>query len=235
MASLKQDARFFTGFGVFLLIVAIIGFSPRYFIPLMGGDYSAPSRWMHAHAVASMLWVLLFIVQPWLIANGNRVLHRQLGLAGIGLISLNIFLGIALQIDLIQIHAAVNNLQEGTISAGFRLFGSLLTVMIFVPAAMIMRRKVDFHMRFMLLAILGPLESAFGRIYTYIFGLPPDTAGPLILVTHLLLIIGVMLYDRRNHGRVHKAYWWGLGVFIGLQAMIMPLVFSDWWKQLTMG
>ncbi len=235
MAGIKHDARVFTGIGIFLLIAAIIGFSPRYFVPIVTGEYQVPSQWMHAHAVASILWLLLFIIQPWLITRGNRDLHRRFGIAGIILAIVNIYLGVALQIDLIQVHSATGNVQDGTLSAGFRLFGSLLTFIIFLPAALIMRRKTDFHMRYMLLATLGPMESAFGRIYSYIFGIPIDIAGPLIPLTHLLLIIAMMIYDKRAHGRVHKAYWWGLGVFIGLQAVIIPLVFSDWWRQTTMG
>ena len=45
------------------------------------------------------------------------------------------------------------------------------------------------------------------------------------LATMIFPVIG-MIADKRSQGRVHPAYWWGLGLYVGVFAVSMLLAFS---------
>ena len=74
-----DDARFMRNTAIFLLLLTLIAFAPKYFIPFATGAYEAPSPYMHPHATSALLWTLIFIIQPWFIARGQRTAHRILG------------------------------------------------------------------------------------------------------------------------------------------------------------
>jgi hypothetical protein len=53
-----------------------------------------------------------------------------------------------------------------------------------------------------------------------------------VCLTFLFPIIG-MIADKRTLGRVHPAYWWGLGIDIGAFALSMALAYSPLGYALT--
>ena len=56
-----------------LLVVLILGFWPSYF----SSAASSATFGQHFHAVTMMGWVLMLIVQPWLIHSRRRGIHRN--------------------------------------------------------------------------------------------------------------------------------------------------------------
>lgn len=95
----------------------------------------------------------------------------------------------------------------------------------------------------MLLTTVSMLRAGIGRWFL-LFLAAPHVAGtpmvqPPVAVTLLpalvndLLILAVMVYDRRTNGRVHPAYWWGAAAVIAVQVLRVPLSTTHGWMTLT--
>ena len=48
-----------------------------------------------------------------------------------------------------------------------------------------------------------------------------------------LLIVAAIVHDRRSLGRVHPAYWWGLGVTLSVQLLRPVVGHSEAWYRVT--
>ena len=140
----------------------------------------------------------------------------------------NMVAGIALQVDMLPALDGQQMLND----AGFRLFAAMSTFVVYFWAAIAMRRNAAYHMRFMYLATIGPIEASLHRLFNYVLRFSFETSGILILAGHLALILILFAYDKRCHGKVHAATWWGLGGFFAIQVAAGLIVFSDWWQQL---
>ena len=44
-----------------------------------------------------------------------------------------------------------------------------------------------------------------------------------------LLIVAAMVHDHREDGRVHSAYWWGLGLVLAVQLARTPFAYTEAW------
>ncbi|WP_196140510.1 hypothetical protein [Aliikangiella sp. G2MR2-5] len=59
-----------------LIMLLYVAFWPSYF-----SVFNRLSIALHIHGATSTLWLLLVVVQSWLVHNGNRKLHKKIGLA----------------------------------------------------------------------------------------------------------------------------------------------------------
>ncbi|MGB8694077.1 MAG: hypothetical protein WCD08_11265, partial [Steroidobacteraceae bacterium] len=71
-------------------LIAAIGFSRRYFMPLAAGTFQAPAI-VHLHGAITLTWVAFLILQTTLVATGRTAFHRSIGMAGIALGTLVVF------------------------------------------------------------------------------------------------------------------------------------------------
>jgi hypothetical protein len=77
-----------------------------------------------------------------------------------------------------------------------------------VGAAILLRRRGDYHKRLMLLATLSLLGPAFGRLTAYAKGLRGDSdIGVLLLCAGTVLACAVV--DKVRSHRLHPAFFWG--------------------------
>jgi hypothetical protein len=226
MFNVIQDARFMRNTGLFLLALTALAFAPKYFLPLAAGAYEPPSRFMHPHAVTALLWTLIFILQPWLIARGQRNVHRVVGYLSLAVAVANIASGIAVQLDVLP---TSEDDMSNIVGGGFRLFHSTPAFALFLVAAIVLRRRADWHLRFMYQTAIAAVATVLGRIYLYWAQLPEAVAAPLIPLGNLLFVLLLPIYDYLAYRRVHPASWIGLGAFFVFQAIVTPIVFSDLW------
>ena len=80
--------RVYIGVGLLVALIAIVGFWPTYFAPLMLTGTVDTVPIIHFHATVYSGWVLLFIAQIVFSYTGRLPLHRKLGKIGIGTASL---------------------------------------------------------------------------------------------------------------------------------------------------
>jgi hypothetical protein len=215
--NLRRERLFFSGMAIAMMIVAIIGFAPTYYLKAHFGT-PALSPLLHWHGVAFTLWMVLLIAQTSLIAAGRVALHRQLGIAGVVLALAMMVLGGAV---------AITRAQQGLLGVPgvpplVFLAIPLMTLIVFpvlFGVAIYFRSRSDIHKRLMLIGTVELITAAIARLPGVgIFG-PPAFFG-----LANLFVIAIAIYDWRTRGRVHPATIWG-GLFL-LASQLGRLVIS---------
>jgi hypothetical protein len=125
---------------------------------------------------------------------------------------------------------------SGVPLTGIVLFAGMVAVAIANAA-----RRPEVHKRVMLVATVGILYAAVGRIFRLFLappgagaeGSPPVAFSVLPGLTANLLIVAAMIYDKRTRGRVHPAYWIAGGVLLLSQLMRVPVSNSEAWMAFT--
>ena len=221
--------------------MAVVGFTPTYWLPLFRGTLNVPAI-SHAHAAVFYSWTLLFLAQTWLAANRKLTRHREWGVVGVALATTMVFVGMA---------AAITSLKQST-ADGFgeavRAFTILpVSGIIFFVAlfalALIKVRQLETHKRLMLVATVSLLQAAVGRWFLIFIAPVPLDGGPVspppVFVTIMpgllsdLLILAAMVHDRKTRGRVHPVYWIAGGALVALQVLRVPLSTTAAWTQVA--
>jgi hypothetical protein len=91
-------------------------------------------------------------------------------------------------------------------------------------AAIVMRRQTDWHRRLHFCAMTLLLGPAFGRL------LPAPLLAPwafetIFFATMLFPAAGVIA-DLRRTGRVHPAWWWGIGANVAIVLAVEAITYS---------
>jgi hypothetical protein len=185
-------------------MVAAVGFSTTYFIPVAASRFAGP--WIaHVHGLLFFAWIALFVAQTSLIRGRGLALHRRLGL-----VMAPLALAMALSGLGVGLHAVRRDLAAGMgDSAPSQLIGVITTMIIFlayVALAWAMRKRPDWHKRMILLATIAVLWPAWFRFRHLMPWLPRPDLLLAVIVSDSLIVIA-MARDRLKFGRVHPSYW----------------------------
>lgn len=117
------------------------------------------------HGTAMSLWMLLAIIQPFLIASGNRRAHMALGkvmtVIAVCLVLLGLKLGVA------ACKVAPPDFMFGPLTPKQFLsvpVGDIIMFALFVAAGVLYRKRADIHKPMMFLASLAAVDAALARI-----------------------------------------------------------------------
>ena len=222
----SPDRAFYTGMALAAVAIVAIGFSPTFY--MRGASLPPLAPVLIVHGIIFTAWIALFVAQTTLIAANQRAWHRRLGAVGAVLAAVMV---------VTMVLASIDSLEHGrTPVPGLdpRSFFAIpardiATFPLLVAAAVWFRNDAQTHKRLMLIATLSICDAAFGRFPGIGAYGPP---GFYALVD--LLIVSGMVYDKATRGRVHAAYWWGLGfvvlsqlVFLAISGTPMWLSFAD--------
>lgn len=196
------------GYGsIALLIVSLLGFSQTYLIkfPKFEGFGTAH----HFHGLMALLWILLLIVQPFLIRAKKYQIHRQIGKLGYIIMPLLVislfFVSKATYFKNIKIMSeaeAIAILPNGTLE----IFAfSLLFIL-----GMIYRKNTTYHLRFLASTGLMMLGPGLGRMMVGA-GLPFPVVILIIILSTTGIALVWMIFDIRN-----KKSAFPMSVFIAL-------------------
>ncbi|HMH24513.1 MAG TPA: hypothetical protein VK563_22185 [Puia sp.] len=184
-------------FLAFIFFVAL-GFYYPYFS--LFPEFKAVTFIIHIHATALLLWVVVIIVQPFLIAYKKFKAHRVIGRFTYLLMPLIIISSIGVLRQ--QYHEGVE--RHMTSSASLKtLFTSateLLSIVVFYLLAIfsILKQNVAFHMRYMICLALVFIPPSLGRTLGYwLFMTQYHTYNISILICIAILIM-LILYDRQK-------------------------------------
>lgn len=177
---------------------------------------------VHVHGAVFSLWIVFFVLQSCLVVSGSRTLHMRLGWFGLALAILMMGLGVSTTVMALQMRRVPPFFPPSVFLvldiAGILAFGGL------VAAAILLRKRAEWHRRLMFCATIMVMSPALGRI------LPMAALGPLsswaVFAGMLAYVATGMVFDKFTRGRVHPAYWWGAGVLTLTQALIGALAFS---------
>lgn len=232
----QQNARFFFHAALGTVLVAFLGFTPTYFVPLAKGAYAAPPI-VHLHAIVFFVWTLFFACQTWLVSSGRTVRHRDWGLLGISLATAMLFLGLMTAVQTTRRAEAAGFLADGK---HFMIVpvGNMVGFAILFALAILFVKHKDIHKRLMLVATASILDAAIARWFLTFLAPPPVPGAspvpplfvtvPPALLADLFIVAG-MVFDWRTRGRIHPAYFWAGGAVLALQLLRVPLATSPAW------
>jgi hypothetical protein len=199
--------RLYIGLSVLMGIIAVAGFWPTYFGPLLAGTFVQPVL-IHFHALVFVGWLVLFLTQALLAATGRLSWHLRLGRIGIAygilLIIVGLFTGIS---------RSAERLVAGGDAAGL-LFAAVSDMVVFAGffgAAIAFRRKPQIHKRLMMVAATMLLVAATGRMS---FLPAPPLRLPVRLAIWFSPLVLAMAHDFKSRRLIHPVYALGLVAFL---------------------
>jgi hypothetical protein len=189
---------YFVVFAAVTVAVVLAGFARTFFVPIIHGTFSAPVT-VGVHLSFFLAWVSLLVAQAVLAYSHNLNWHRQLGWSSAILIPAMTASGVA-----VSLWATARDLRagQGDVALAF-LFGLFMDVASFAAlasTAVLMRGKPQVHKRLIVIATIGILGPALGRI---------PVIGTMSTPITVALIISLTAYDLASRGRVHPATLWG--------------------------
>jgi hypothetical protein len=215
----RRERLFFSGMAIAFAVVVFLGFAPTYYLRALS-DRPALSPLVHLHGVLFSAWILLLLVQTNLVAMKRTDLHRTLGVAGGALAALMCIVGYVVAISAGRRSAA----NPGDLKFLIVPVGALIVFPALVGAAFLLRRRVDFHKRLMLIATIELMNAAVDRLPgVFAAGLAPFYPG-----TDLFLI-ALAVYDAVTLRRLHPATVWGGLFLVVMQWLRVTLMDTSAW------
>ena len=228
MASLAQpplapasagDERFFLKSAIAMAAIIVAGFS---FQLAMGrSTFASPLR-VHVHALLFMGWVAIYLIQNLLVATDRIGLHRRLGwIAAAWMLAMTAS----------GIFVTVLVVRNGTTPFFFQplqflIFDpvAVLTFAGLTTAAILLRRRTEWHRRLHFCGMTMLLAPAFGRLLPLPL-LQPWAWEATFAVTLLFPLLG-MRSDVRRCGRAHPAWLWGLAVLLASFLLVQAITYG---------
>lgn len=194
----------YLGYFILLLIPLIFaGFYKSYFAHFPRFDEKI-NVLTHLHAFIASVWVLMLIVQPFLIFNKKWALHRKMGKLSYVIFPLLILSFIPQIIKIVRTEDIANlffPLGDGTL------------LIIFYTLAIKNRKSSSRHMRYMIALTLVLLGPTVGRIGPGLLGWTDLFTQNVQYAIIFLVLIGLILYDRRNR-RKYQPYLVAIPLFV---------------------
>jgi hypothetical protein len=222
----NAERIFYSGMAIAMVATIFIGFAPSYYLIGLVEPY-APVLPMtplsHLHGLLFTGWTLLFLAQTSLVAGGRTDLHRKLGLAGFALLPAMIVVAL-----LASLHGAVRHAGPPMIPPLNFLAVPLFDIPVFailIGAALWKRREAQTHKRLMIIAMIGMLAPAIGRLPVPAM-LPPPVFFFGVPDLFLLALVG---WDLATRGRLHSATIWGGALLIGSQVLRTAVMTTPAW------
>jgi hypothetical protein len=214
-----EGTRFYTIMAFVMALVIVAGFSLN--LAMGRSSFALPAAF-HVHGMIFMGWLGLYLAQAVTIASGNRALHRQLGKLAYVLIPAMVAAGAMIIVVSIRgtggpFFFAQNEFFISNL-AGLLVFGGLAWW------ALRVRRHTGWHRRLMLVAMSALTGPGLGRLLPMPLLIP--YAWPIAVGASFVFGAVAMLVDWRTNGRVHPAYWWGMGINVGGFLASMALAYS---------
>jgi len=214
-----RERLFFSWMAVAFAVVVLLGFAPTYFLRALSDQPPLPPL-VHLHGALSSAWIVLLLVQTRLVAMKRTNVHRRLGVAGGALAALMPIVGYFVAISAARRTAHIPGQLEFLVVP----VGALIVFPVLVGAAFLLRRRVDFHKRLILLATIELMNAAVDRLPgVFAAGLAPFYPG-----TDLFLL-ALVVYDGVRLRRLHPATLWGGLFLVALQALRVSLMNTNAW------
>jgi len=193
---------------------------------------------IHLHAIAYTSWLLLLVLQVWLVRTGRVSVHRRVGPLALLLIPLMLVMGPAAVISQVSATPYMPDRWISWMSVQFtNAFGSA----VLLAVGFLKRRDPAAHKRLMLMGTIAVTEPGFGRIWLLPLqarlgeGYVPFYVSAFIGT--FLLVVAVGAYDLVTRRRLHPAYV-GAALWIFANEALADWLFYQpfwlaWMKALT--
>jgi len=219
-STIDRERAFFLKLAIAMALVIIAGFS---FNLATGRSTFAVPLLVHVHAFTFFGWVALYVTQNTLVAAGQVLLHRQLGLLSLAWIPAMTGLGLAMTFHSLR---AVGG--PFFFDMNEFLFGNSLGIIAFAVTAswaLVVRQRADWHRRLMCCAMISLTGPGFGRLLPMPLMIPWSWWIAAVVAPGIFWVIG-MAADKRRLGRVHPAWLWGFGLLFCSQLLADAIAYS---------
>ena len=211
--------RFFLRGAIVRAITIVCGFSLQY---VMGrSTFAAPLR-VHLHAWLFMGWVGIYLLQNIFVATDRMHLHRRLGWVAAAWVVPMIVMGFVVTVSMVRM---------GHVPFFFRPVQFLVfdpaTVLTFAgltAAAIMLRRRTEWHRRLHFCAMALLVGPAFGRLLP--MPLLQPWAWEASFAACMLFPLAGVWADARRAGHVHPAWKWGIATRLGSFVLIESITYS---------
>ena len=230
---LSAERRFYSRMALFLVVLMFMGFAPSFYLRDVVPSYPRPNPTLPPavllHGALFTLWMLVFVVQTQLVANGRTDIHMKLGKASMVLALLIVpmmYLTGVWQVERANQPPFTDPLNWTAVP-----LAAIPPYAILVWIGWERRRQAQWHKRAMLgAAIVVVAGPAIGRL-----PIAPPTFGGFAfqMLLGLALFVPLMLWDRRSIGHVHPATWLGFGVVAASVVISLALVGTGTWAPIA--
>jgi hypothetical protein len=196
------------------------GFWRSYFGPLIAGTAAKP-WFIHAHAAVFLGWVALLLAQVSFIAFGKVAQHRLVGRVGAfyGVLVFGVGFAVSIAAPALRVRSGVLPERIASLVVLYNLV-DILCFGGFFAAALITRRRSEWHKRWMLGATTALLGAAVGRIIQ----------EPLLYrAVWLSPLVASMLVDLSTRQRVHLVSVVTLSVLLVASFKVELMAMSPMW------
>ena len=220
------ERKFFRAMATIMCAIIVAGFA----VNLAKGisTFAVPVAY-HVHALVFFGWVVLYLAQNWLIAANNIRLHRTLGLLAYAWAPAMVAMGFVVMVTSLRRSGGPFFFDQNEF-----LFSNSLLLVLFgamVLTALRRRRYTGWHRRLMLTAMSILTGPGLGRLLPMPL-LMPHAWRIMMLITLVFPLIG-MIADKRRHGHVHVAWFWGVGAIVLVQVLADLIAYSAWGVSFT--
>lgn len=219
----RSSRSLFVSAALLIAISVFVGFSRTYYLHHW---FQKPNLtlFLHVHAATMTSWIALFLIQTMLIPTRRVALHRKLGALGIVSAALVPIFGVSATVIAARREVLVHaqDVPIVIVVLAFELTQMLMFTG-FTAAGFLLRKRVDFHKRLMLLATLCMLPNAIVRIIRF-----QSFIVPLIIWSSSIAL--VVLVDCLVQRKVHPVF----GRWAAIQVAMLWLAFfvgtSEAWQ-----
>jgi hypothetical protein len=227
MSAIPQRSNIYLSAGLTAVVIALVGFWPTYFGPMLTGTLST-TQLIHIHAAVQIIWLGLFVTQIALAGTGHLRLHMKLGGWVVAWGAVVVIAGLILSFEIFAAHIRAGQTEIGQ----RRMFGFLRDLLFFAPflfAGWVYRRRPELHKRLMLTAGTIVLLPAVSRM-TFM-GVPPLPVWKFMLVWPLPIYI-LMIYDYVTRRIIHPVYVIGIAAMLAMR-LVLPLRLTATWMTIS--
>jgi hypothetical protein len=227
-----QDAGFYFTMSLLTATIIVLGFVPSFYLKSVIHAPPPLTLLTITHGVVFTAWLALVVVQSGLIAARKPAPHRLIGMLGAILFGAMISLGLSTAITAGRLGHAPPGAPPALAFMALPFIAMIATAGL-VAAALVNRRRSDWHKRLMLagfFAMTGPgvhrLAIGAGLI---------DQAINLVFVVNYLLLAMAFVYDYTARKRIHPAYHLAAVVFVAVHVSVLWAFGSSAWLTLAKG
>ena len=219
--SKDSERQFFRVMAIVMATIIVAGFAVN--LAMARSTLAVPPLY-HLHAFVFFGWAALYVAQNWLIAGNQVALHRKLGMIAYGWVPLMIVMGFVIMITALRRTGGPFFFDQNEF-----LFSNSMLLILFgamVMVALRRRRHTGWHRRLMLTAMSILTGPGLGRLLPMPLFMP--NAWRIMMVVTLIFPVIGMIADKRRHGKVHAAWWWGVGAIVLTQIIADAIAYSEW-------
>lgn len=207
---------FYSLASLLLLALSFVGFKLFYLqgMAYPGHPLPPPTRTLLiVHGLIMSAWILLAVVQPWLVACGKRKLHMSVGKAGACLAALVFVVGIKTGIEAARI-TPPDLVRFSLAPKAFLMvpLSSIVLFGVFVIAGVVFRKRPAVHRPMMFLSSVTVVSAALGRITPVNAWLAGSLAERCFSAFASTLILTSLLWVVKSLWDRQADRWLGMGL-----------------------